>query len=75
MIETERWANRFDVLFLEIMYKDDGYSKERAVLKDFIRKEISLATADERKKVVEEIRIIADTTPPNLLLNAITSRV
>lgn len=37
------WKDEFDALFLETMYKDSGYSEERAVIKDFIRREKQLS--------------------------------
>lgn len=44
---TETWEERFDQAFLDVMYKDDGYTEERAVLKAFIRAEIALARQEE----------------------------
>jgi len=69
----ERFDERFGVINESTIPFSEQYGADTH--KDFIRQEISLAVADERKKVVEEIQVIADTTPPNLLLNAIVSRI
>lgn len=47
----KEWEARFDEVFLGTMYKDSGYSEERAVLKSFIH---SLLHA-QRSELVERI--------------------
>lgn len=41
----------------------------------FLQSEINQARAGERKRVVKEIQLIADTVPPNLLLNEIVNKI
>jgi hypothetical protein len=47
-----------------------GYNHFKEDVKSFI----SSLLAKQQEEMVEEIKKLADTTPPNLLLNAIVSR-
>lgn len=54
--KKESWEENFDEVFLEVMYKDSGYSEERATLKDFISKLIASERAEAEQRAARIVR-------------------